>query len=221
MNTEADFVAAIRAQPADDALRLVYADFLQELGDDQRAELIRVQVEIARPLPPQPATMSYTLVSSDAHVQQVLDFRAAIARRAELEKRERVLLGEVQLPLPPGWALGVGMGLSVRAPRGDLFVRRGLGERAVCSGATWVADGDAVLALHPVERVRLTSVPSLRTDMSGVELLNGPAPWRTAWADVHAARREGDPPWSGLGLLTAVLRLRFGERVVFDASAGR
>ena len=221
MNTEADFVAAIRAQPSDDALRLVYADFLQELGEYLRAELIRVQIEIARPLPPQPASMSYSLVSSEQHIQQVLDFRAAIARRAELEKRERALLDEVQLPLPPGWALGVGLGLSVRAPRGDLFVRRGLGERAVCSGAAWVADGDSILARHPVERVRLTSVPSLRTDMSGVELLNGPAPWRAAWAEVHAVRRDGDPPWSELGLLTAVLRLRFGERTVFDASAGR
>lgn len=226
MNTEADFVAAIRAQPSDDALRLVYADFLQELGDDLRAELIRVQVEIARPLPAQPATMSYSLVSSDAHVQQVLDFRAATARRAELERRERALLGEVRVPLPPGWALGVGMGLSVRAPRGDLFVRRGLGERAVCSGPVWIADANAILALHPVERVRLTSVPSLQTEFDGVELLvDASQPIVECelyrWADVRAARRDGDPPWDGLGLLSAVLRLRFGESVFFDLSGLR
>jgi uncharacterized protein (TIGR02996 family) len=30
MNAEADFLAAIRAKPHDDALRLVYADWLEE-----------------------------------------------------------------------------------------------------------------------------------------------------------------------------------------------
>lgn len=215
MNTEADFLAAIRAQPSDDALRLVYADFLQEAGEDPRAELIRVQVELARPLPPRPATMSYSLVSSEEHVQQVLDYRTATTRRAALDARERELLGAVQLPLPPGWAVGVGMGLSVRAARGDLFVRRGLGERAVCSGAVWIADGDALLALHPVVRVRLVNVPSIRTNLNGVELLDDPSHWHTVWDDVHAARREGDPPWGGSGLLIAVLRVRFGESVTF------
>lgn len=215
MNTETDFLLAIRAQPSDDALRLVYADFLQESGEDLRAELIRVQVELARPLPTRPASMSYSLVSSEAHIQQVLDYRATTARRVVLDARERELLNIVKLPLPLDWAIGVGVGLSVRAPRGDLFVRRGLGERAVCSGAVWVADGDAVLALQPVVRVRLTNVPSIRTTMNGVELLDEPSGWRADWDDVHAARREGDPPWGGSGLLIAVLRLRFGERVSF------
>src|SRR4051794_586533 len=40
--------AAIRANPDDDTPRLVYADWLQEHGDEDRAELIRVQCELAR-----------------------------------------------------------------------------------------------------------------------------------------------------------------------------
>jgi uncharacterized protein (TIGR02996 family) len=41
-------LAAIVAQPEDDALRLVYADALQEAGEDDRAEFVRVQCELAR-----------------------------------------------------------------------------------------------------------------------------------------------------------------------------
>lgn len=39
---------AIIADPADDTARLVYADWLQEQGDEARAEFVRVQVEEAR-----------------------------------------------------------------------------------------------------------------------------------------------------------------------------
>ena len=37
------FLRAIFDAPDDDTPRLVYADFLQENGEDDRAELIRVQ----------------------------------------------------------------------------------------------------------------------------------------------------------------------------------
>src|SRR5262245_17812978 len=42
------FLAAIRAAPADDAPRLVYADWLDDHGQPERAEFIRVQCELAR-----------------------------------------------------------------------------------------------------------------------------------------------------------------------------
>lgn len=40
--------AAIRANPDDDTPRLVYADWLQEHGDEDRAEFIRVQCELEK-----------------------------------------------------------------------------------------------------------------------------------------------------------------------------
>jgi uncharacterized protein (TIGR02996 family) len=43
------FLRAIGAAPADDAPRLVYADWLDEHGQPERAEFIRVQCELARP----------------------------------------------------------------------------------------------------------------------------------------------------------------------------
>jgi uncharacterized protein (TIGR02996 family) len=42
------FVTSIIETPADDALRLIYADWIEEHGDTDRAALVRVQVELAR-----------------------------------------------------------------------------------------------------------------------------------------------------------------------------
>ncbi len=46
------FLRAIFDTPADDTARLVYADYLQENGQEKRAQLIRVQCELARLPPP-------------------------------------------------------------------------------------------------------------------------------------------------------------------------
>jgi uncharacterized protein (TIGR02996 family) len=48
MNAADSLLAAIRAEPADDIARLAYADLLDEAGDADRAEFIRVQVALAR-----------------------------------------------------------------------------------------------------------------------------------------------------------------------------
>lgn len=66
--SEAALLQAIIESPDDDSLRLVYADFLEENGQPDRAAFIRVQIELAN----QPQ---------------------ADERRASLEARERELLG--------------------------------------------------------------------------------------------------------------------------------
>jgi uncharacterized protein (TIGR02996 family) len=47
-STAAAFLQAILEQPDDDAPRLIFADWLEENGDTERAEFIRVQIELAR-----------------------------------------------------------------------------------------------------------------------------------------------------------------------------
>ena len=47
-STECSFLEAILAAPDDDAIRLVYADWLDDHGQPEYAEFIRVQVESAR-----------------------------------------------------------------------------------------------------------------------------------------------------------------------------
>jgi uncharacterized protein (TIGR02996 family) len=49
MSTEPGLIEAIRQQPADNALRLVFADWLEEHGRTERAEFIRLQVALADP----------------------------------------------------------------------------------------------------------------------------------------------------------------------------
>src|SRR6476660_8352291 len=48
MSDSPALLAAIRQAPADDAPRLVYADWLDEHGQPERAEFIRIQCELAR-----------------------------------------------------------------------------------------------------------------------------------------------------------------------------
>ena len=52
--TETAFLRTILASPEDDAPRLVYADWLDENGDPDRAEFIRLQVRLARTHPHDP-----------------------------------------------------------------------------------------------------------------------------------------------------------------------
>src|SRR5438270_10839960 len=48
MDQEQSFLQAIYAAPEDDAVRLVYADWLEDQGQAARAEFIRVQIQRAR-----------------------------------------------------------------------------------------------------------------------------------------------------------------------------
>ena len=48
MSERAAFISAILDNFADDTPRLVFADWLQEHGEDERAEFVRVQIEAAR-----------------------------------------------------------------------------------------------------------------------------------------------------------------------------
>lgn len=53
--TDAAFHRAIIAEPDDDAPRLIYADWLDEQGDADRAEFIRLQIQLSRMLPGEPS----------------------------------------------------------------------------------------------------------------------------------------------------------------------
>jgi uncharacterized protein (TIGR02996 family) len=44
----AGFLAAIIAEPEDDSLRLIFADWIEDHGEPERAEFVRVQLELAR-----------------------------------------------------------------------------------------------------------------------------------------------------------------------------
>ncbi len=83
MNQEEAFIEDIAEHPEDDTPRLVFADWLEDHGDEARAEFIRVQCQLA---------------NLDEYAEE----------RGELVKRERELLKENETR---GWGrIGSGTG---------------------------------------------------------------------------------------------------------------
>lgn len=130
----AGFIAAIRANPADDLPRLVAADWLDEHRERDRAELIRLVIATARDTSDGRAC-NWAALECDC-------------RRCLRDRQLAVLIGnQHRLTAAPlvgtrsaGWRMG--------------FV-----ESVTCDAADWLAHGDAVLAREPVERVTLTTWP--------------------------------------------------------------
>src|SRR5262249_44531588 len=103
----AGFLAEILERPEDDAPRLVYADWLEDNGDPDRAEFIRAQCERAR------------LPAGDQR-------HAALLRREEVLLRRNRKAWLAELPrLDGGWwqELGRGWGARARFATAAAFLR--------------------------------------------------------------------------------------------------
>jgi uncharacterized protein (TIGR02996 family) len=160
--TEHDaFLTAILDDPWSDGPRLMFADWLDEHGEGERAEFIRVQCRLNQLLH-EPGEQAFL----DAHVEH---FR----------RRERELLqpwnfwewfGYPQTWLSNAWPgtpaaqikEGQEVCISYSQP-GDyrqwyLSLHRGFVERVTCTAADWLAYGAAVLAAQPVVEVSLTQI---------------------------------------------------------------
>ena len=126
---EHDLLASVLANHADDLPRLILADYWDEHGRPDRAEMTRLMC--ANPS----AAVEVEFVGGG--------WRAAAQTwgRQRFRRQIRSLLDSAALPaMPLGWA----------------FFRRGFVESVTCDAAAWLAHGDAVRAAHPVTRVTLT-----------------------------------------------------------------
>jgi uncharacterized protein (TIGR02996 family) len=116
----------ILANPADDLVRLVYADWLEEVGEAERASLIRVQIELFHSL---------------------IDELLAQEQRLLGPVGERVWQRRREWALPPAllhqWPTDVG----------GWEWHRGFPEVWHCPLALWEAHGPALVATNPVRRV--------------------------------------------------------------------
>lgn len=124
------FIAAIKYAPDDDAPRLIYADWLDDHGEADRAEFIRAQIE-AEPL-------AVDRVENGPSIHE--------SRLQKLLHRERQL-----------WSMSLGWSYPLNGAF-DWF-RRGFVERPTLPAATWLSHADAMLAVHPIREVRLTTIP--------------------------------------------------------------
>ncbi len=142
--TEHDaLLAAVLADPEDDLPRLVYADWLEENGQGELAEFIRVQCEMGR------APKRH---GAGAFCQ---------CRRCVLYRRECELLDEyAYLWFPPPLVACLSpAGTHFRVPTPGMVgahVTRGFAGHIACTLADWLSVGPAVVRSHPVTSVVLT-----------------------------------------------------------------
>lgn len=143
MNDGDALLAAIIANPEEDTPRLMYADWLTEQGQHDRAEFIRVQCGLANSDPFAPST------------------------KAMLEREERLWSqpdpwGRLNIPDACRWQIGIIDPDSFgRDPDGHnhLLVRRGFVKSVRCTAADWLAHGTAIRVSHPATQVTLTTWP--------------------------------------------------------------
>ncbi len=137
--TEQALLAAVLADPADDAPRLIMADWLDENGEVERAEFIRVQCklfDLRRGPAGQVSEESPWLVTSR-------EYNA-------LRRRERELSEDAT-----GWPILTGV-LFMNA---DWRISRGFISGVTCTAEDWIAHAEAILAVQPVREVTLTTWP--------------------------------------------------------------
>lgn len=136
MTDRAAFIAAICAAPDDDLPRLVFSDWLEENGEPERAEFIRVQIKLSR--------LICSPFCRDGCVCEVGDLR----------RRERELL-EID------WIDQDGM---PKFGGSTFSYRRGFIESITCSWSNWQRHADAIRAATPLKRVKLTTWPDSTID---------------------------------------------------------
>lgn len=165
---QAGLLAAVLAEPSRDDLRLIFADWLDDAGDGERASFIRVQVRLAELVGVKKARcrkrkcLGHALPSADAGEAACPACRNIQQERDALKRRERELLEAHGA----GWfgPMGCLTPPSERERRsGGRFdvVTRGFVSEITCD---WPACRDhlgAVRRVQPVERVVLSSMPEV------------------------------------------------------------
>jgi uncharacterized protein (TIGR02996 family) len=117
---------AILESPEDDAPRLLYADWLDEHGDVKRAEFIRLQCELS---------------------SLIMGSQEAFARYGAIQKQCWDLFNAHHKQ----WIQDLGP-----LPSPNIWYRRGLAAKVVCSVAYFVVHGDRLFDLAPIEEVEFT-----------------------------------------------------------------
>lgn len=151
--TEQGLLQAILDNPDDDAPRLIYADWLEENGNPERAEFIRVQIELTQP--DRLECRCYPELS-----QGVMQ----ICRRCSLLAAQRDLLdrnGETwSQSLNDALQYGISW-LYFHFDHSSCRWVRGFIHKVVCQSQSWLSNHALVRALHPIQAVQFTDLVPL------------------------------------------------------------
>ncbi len=152
MTDHAGFIAAILADPDADDVRLIYADWLEDHEQSERAEFIRVQVELAK------------FDVNDLAAKGMSKWPTTAAWHSESNRLIRLHAREIELSCLDrrDW-MGAAKDIVPNGARFDdhLTWCRGFVESLACSAADWFAHADAITACQPVRAVTLTTRLSL------------------------------------------------------------
>jgi uncharacterized protein (TIGR02996 family) len=186
------FLKDILGNPADDTPRLVYADWLDEQGDEARAELIRAQCELAA-----------WPCDCDTSEERVYHDECRCKERAALRGREVLLLAahsdDWVAPLTEalGWPLVKG---------GRFAFRRGFPAEVDLPCEEFLRHAGALFSLAPLGRVHLTDrkpYASPREGVFGWRTVVGPGDAWPAGATATLPARLWEllpPPWAWHGV---------------------
>lgn len=174
--TDDAFIRTICARPKDDSPRLVYADYLEEQGEADRAELIRIQIK-------------------QSHVPGYHRYLLAAGREESLADGRAIRL----LVANPEWAFPVATvfadGFRIDAygyagTAGGIKWRwhRGFVETLVLPWRAWATRHAALTAATPVAEVYVTTTVSAYFSPARVERVLPQGPWSIRMA----ARWEAD-----------------------------
>jgi uncharacterized protein (TIGR02996 family) len=142
MSDRAALLRTILAAPADDAPRLVYADWCDEHGEPERAKLIRLMCHWSLAFSPSdPCTPSATTTVRHLARKTLL---AGIAGLFGVDVKH---------------VLGSAVSLTGDLGRITAEVSRGFLDVLACPAADWLQHADAITAEQPVRTVRLTTMP--------------------------------------------------------------
>ncbi len=158
MTDGAALIAACRASPSDDAPRLIYTDYLEENGQEARAEFIRLGIELRKwEMHPGDRFGMIKLVGKE--------FRFKPTYKAI--KRERELLDEH----------GIDALLGEPSYQWDYwkpYISRGMVEAMTMPAEAWIAFADKyLLTIQPIRDVYLETLPVLYMKSTSRERYGG------------------------------------------------
>ncbi len=142
MDRRAAFLADILAHPADDAPRLIFADWLEEHGGEpERAEFIRVQCQIAAAPRNPHGNCSYCGIFSGPH-------RRGCTLEYPCQREEKLL----DVAAAKNWT-----GFSTNVD--EWWLKRGFVAKVKLSWEWWKVLDWHIAIHHPIENVILTTAP--------------------------------------------------------------
>ena len=200
--TLAGLVEAVLADPRDDAVRLIYADALEEAGQPYRAQFIRDQIELDRHVNHRSRiteeirglvamgrlTPTGGVILEATHEHNLREQMGQLCR----EQRGEICQGWPMTEAPRCWSEGTDMHCGV--DRSRLTLRRGMVEQIRTTVEDWLTHGPGLCRTHPVNYCEILN----RRPMASYRfpIAYNPSPGQSTHAWYVATPSTQNSPWA-------------------------